>query len=406
MASVFSVEGVKNLPVAEFASFGNFKLRRTAEVDFADYQRKQSRFLSPYSIDYNRRCAVFVQTSLSVTQLKSQTFLYQAQRDHAEWVLLVPFDELLNLGKITPAGTENKKKLFFLHSTGRCGSTLLCNLLEDAGEMTVLSEPDFYSQWVMLSQKYRAQLDPRIPKVVGMLTSLLLAALDDDPGAESVVIKLRGICINVAEKMQQSHVNAKNIFLYRNAYDTGNSFLGLLLKLPLVQMINRLRLDRLPVYWLVGIPGLKSKLRAFAPLSVIPRYNRVSAIGGASVIALSWLSKMDLALELSHKRPGFFLCCVRYEDLMKDAPELMQALVPLMVGRELGGPARINMNKTLCVNSQEGSDVKSDGLYRLSANDIERIDQVLSKHRVIKDSDYQLPNTLVVAGDKLLTAGA
>ena len=91
MASVFSVEGVKNLPVAEFASFGNFKLRRTAEVDFADYQRKQSRFLSPYSIDYNRRCAVFVQTSLSVTQLKSQTFLYQAQRDHAEWVLLVPF---------------------------------------------------------------------------------------------------------------------------------------------------------------------------------------------------------------------------------------------------------------------------------------------------------------------------
>ncbi|MBV1869885.1 MAG: hypothetical protein KUG76_03175 [Gammaproteobacteria bacterium] len=406
MASVFCVEGVKSLPIAEFTSFGNFKLKRAAEVVFADYWRQQSRFLSPYSMDYNRRCAVFVQTSLSVTQLKSQTFLYQAQRDHAEWVLRVPFDELLGSEKSAFVGAGNNKKLFFLHSTGRCGSTLLCKLLEDSGDIAVFSEPDFYSQWVMLSQKHGAQLDARIPKVVGMLTSLLLAALDEDLSIESVVIKLRGVCINVAEKMQQSHVNAKNIFLYRNAYDTGNSFLGLLLRLPLVQMINRLRLDRLPVYWLVATPGLKSKLRAFAPLCVNPHYNRVSAIGGASVIALSWLSKMDLALELSHKQPRFFLCCVRYEDLMKDAQGLMQALVPLLMGEKLSDLAQINMNKTLCVNSQEGSDVKSDGLYRLGVNDIERIDQVLSKHGVINDSDYQLPNTLVIAGDKTLTAGA
>ena len=402
MAIIFCIEGVKSLPIAEFTSLGNFKLRRTSKVDFAGYWREQSQFLSPYSIDYKKRCAVFVQTSLSVTQLKSQAFLYQAQRDYAERVLLVPFDELLDLGKLPFVGAANNKKLFFLHSTGRCGSTLLCNLLEDSGDITVFSEPDFYSQWVMLSQKYHAQLDTRIPKVVETLTNLLIAALDDDLSTESVVIKLRGICINVADKMQQSHVNAKNIFLYRNAYDTGNSFLGLLLKLPLVQMISRFRLDRLPVYWLVKIPGLKSKLMAFAPLSGIPRYNRISAIGGASVIALSWLSKMGLALKLSQKHPDFFLCCVRYEDLTRGAPELMQALVPLMTGRELDDLARVKMNKTLRINSQEGTDLKSDGLYRLSANDIKRIDQVLSKHSVIKDSDYQLTNTLVVTGNKLL----
>ncbi|MBV1874929.1 MAG: hypothetical protein KUG80_09105 [Gammaproteobacteria bacterium] len=402
MAIIFCIEGVKSLPIAEFTSLGNFKLRRTSKVDFAGYWREQSQFLSPYSIDYKKRCAVFVQTSLSVTQLKSQAFLYQAQRDYAERVLLVPFDELLDLAKLPFVGAANNKKLFFLHSTGRCGSTLLCNLLEDSGDITVFSEPDFYSQWVMLSQKYHAQLDTRIPKVVETLTNLLIAALDDDLSTESVVIKLRGICINVADKMQQSHVNAKNIFLYRNAYDTGNSFLGLLLKLPLVQMISRFRLDRLPVYWLVKIPGLKSKLMAFAPLSGIPRYNRISAIGGASVIALSWLSKMGLALKLSQKHPDFFLCCVRYEDLTRGAPELMQALVPLMTGRELDDLARVKMNKTLRINSQEGTDLKSDGLYRLSANDIKRIDQVLSKHSVIKDSDYQLTNTLVVTGNKLL----
>jgi len=122
MAKVYQVKGLKSLPVAEFSSFGNLKLSSLADVDFTNYWKKCSRLLIPYAIDYKRRCAVFVETSGSVAQLKSAPFLYQAQRDFAQRVFLLSFDEVLVLD---PKTIDRAKNLVFLHSTGRCASTLL-----------------------------------------------------------------------------------------------------------------------------------------------------------------------------------------------------------------------------------------------------------------------------------------
>jgi hypothetical protein len=407
MAKVYQVKGLKSLPVAEFTSLGNFKLSALRDVDFLDYWNKHATLLTPYSIDYKQRCVVFVETSASAIELRSKPFLYQAQRDFAERVFLVPFDEVLALESNAFSRAEN---LVFLHSTGRCGSTLLCKLLEDTGEVSALSEPDYYTQWVMLDQQYGSRLDRRIPAVIEKLTNLLLAELEDGSKRDVLVIKLRGVCIHIADQLQQAHPYAKNIFLYRNAYDTSNSFLGLFYKLRLVRTVKRFSLDKLPVYWLGKLPLVKNKLMLFAPLMFDAHYNRTDAAGGGAVLALSWLSKMNRALRLTEDCPHLFACAVRYEDLMEEPSRLIQALAPLVGAHTPDRFASLRMQKTLESNSQKGSDVESDGLYRLSENDIGMIDRVLSRHDVINHSHYILPNTLMafgnIASDEALAAGA
>jgi len=404
MAKVYQVKGLKSLPVAEFSSFGNFKLSPLADVDFTSYWKKCSRLLTPYAIDYKQRCAVFVETSGSAAQLKSAPFLYQAQRDFALRVFLLPFDEVLALDVKAFDRTEN---LVFLHSTGRCGSTLLCKLLEDTGEVSAISEPDYYTQWAMLDQQYGSSLDRRMPAVVEKLTSLLLAELGDD-SKKDVVVKLRGVCIHIADQLQQAHPYAQNIFLYRNAYDTSNSFLGLLNKLAPVRAAKNFSLDRLPVYWLGKLPLVRNKVVLFAPLILDARYKGIAGVG--AVLALSWLSKMNRALRLMQDYPHFFVCAVRYEDLLQDPSRLICALVPLIGGHRPDYFASLKMRKTMTSNSQQGSDVESDGKYRLDKQDIEVINRVLSKHDIINHAHYVLPNTLTTASnivsDKALAANA
>ena len=404
MAKVYQVNGLKSLPVAELSSIGNFKLSSLADVDFTNYWEKCSKLLTPYSIDYKRRCAVFVETSGSAAQLKSAPFLYQAQRDLAQRVFLLSFDEVLALD---PKTIDHEKNLVFLHSTGRCGSTLLCKLLEDTGEVSAISEPDYYTQWAMLDQQYGSSLDRRMPAVIEKLTSLLLAELEGD-SKKDVVVKLRGVCIHIADQLQQAHPYTQNVFLYRNAHDTSNSFLGLLNKLGPVRAAKSFSLDKLPVYWLGKLPIVRDKVVLFAPLILDARYKGVAGVG--AVLALSWLSKMNRALCLMQDYPHFFACAVRYEDLLQDPSRLVRALVPLIGGHRPDHFASLKMRKTMASNSQQGSDVESDGKYRLDKQDVDVINRVLSRHEIINHAHYVLPNTLTtvgnIASDEALAASA
>lgn len=408
MAKAYKVLGVKKLPIAELTSLSNFKKKRLDDVNFRDYWNNHSSLLTPYSIDYKRRCVTFVETPVTTKLLKSQPFLYQAQRDYASRLFLVPFNEVLALEPVKKVPSSQEINLVFLHSTGRCGSTLLCKMLECIDEIATISEPDFYSQWFMLEQRYGARLDNSIPDIMAKLTDLLIHELEESPAEKTTVIKLRGICINVADKINQALPESKSIFLYRNAYDTINSFLGMVLKHPLAIRIKNLGLDKLSIHWLGKLPGVESKLNAFAPLRADDRFKRLPASGGGAVMALSWLSKMDMALNLMVKKPGFFVCSIRYKDLLENAQLLVQNLSAYLEVKQPDEEIKCKMQKTLESNSQEGSEMESDGVYRLNDFDLEMIDYVLQQHDEICQSDYILPNTIEltteIISDKALAA--
>jgi len=143
----------------------------------------------------------------------------------------------------------------------------------------------------MLDQQYGSSLDRRITAVIEKLTSLLLAELEDDSKKDVAVVKLRGVFIHIADQLQLAHPYAQNIFLYRNAYDTSSSFLGLLNKLGPVRATKTFSLDKLPVYWLGKLPLVRNRMVFFSPLILGARYKGVAGVG--AVLATFWLSKMN-----------------------------------------------------------------------------------------------------------------
>ena len=73
--------------------------------------------------------------------------MYQAQRKYAKQAYGVPFSVLSTLMETAETAPTPgwDKDVMLLHSTGRCGSTLLSKLLGAAGSVRSLSEPDIYT---------------------------------------------------------------------------------------------------------------------------------------------------------------------------------------------------------------------------------------------------------------------
>lgn len=85
-----------------------------------------------------------------------QTFLYQQQRAAATRVFVINYDALtaavaeLQDREGDAGGSHVLSRIVLLHSTGRCGSTLLSKLLGRGQGVVSLSEPDVYSVAVVL----------------------------------------------------------------------------------------------------------------------------------------------------------------------------------------------------------------------------------------------------------------
>lgn len=77
---------------------------------------------------------------------------------------------MVALAEETSAGWRDTP-VVFLHSTGRCGSTLLCRLLGDAAATVSVSEPDFYSQLVLLRDGASPAAEARLGAVTAACTA-------------------------------------------------------------------------------------------------------------------------------------------------------------------------------------------------------------------------------------------
>lgn len=74
----------------------------------------------------------------------ASTFIYTGQRQHAIRCYAVPYGELCDVFEARmESGWESN--VFQLYSTGRCGSTLLSKLLDQANSIVSISEPDVFS---------------------------------------------------------------------------------------------------------------------------------------------------------------------------------------------------------------------------------------------------------------------
>jgi hypothetical protein len=109
----------------------------TEKVRYSSEEIIKKKFI-PYCFDYNR--GVLILTSdLDPHEAANEAFQYVFLRNNAREFCELPLKNFQLIDSI------DSKRVFFLLSPGRCGSTLLSKLIQSMNVQSI-SEPDFYSQ--------------------------------------------------------------------------------------------------------------------------------------------------------------------------------------------------------------------------------------------------------------------
>ncbi|MGB5235019.1 MAG: hypothetical protein WBN85_07590, partial [Candidatus Macondimonas sp.] len=267
----------------------------------------------------------------------------------------------------------------FLHSTGRCGSTLLSQLLGITGNFQSVSEPDFYSQAVILSRLADGQRDQELRQLMDGCTRLLSHHLHcRDSKATRPLIKLRSWCLFAAPLFEPLSGRWHNLFLYRDPLPTINSFLNAYFSKRQYHIWRRWRLDNLLLSTLGVLPFVSKTLGATVPLFNHAEFRRDGRKSATGYFTLQWLSHMAESARLQQQRNAFFSALIRYEDLLDQPLAHVHNLLSSIGESAHALPQEEALAAVLARNSQQGSRMQSKGEYLLSSED-EQIAQVLLK---------------------------
>lgn len=381
-----------------FVDIGDFKTRSAGTVDFRQVWARASGRLTPYCFDATKERVVFVETREPVDLTEDHPFFYEAQRRHAGMLYAVPYEEVVALAAEVQAAWRDTP-IVFLHSTGRCGSTLLCRLLGDAAATVSVSEPDFYSQLVVLADGADPAKARQLAAVTAACTRLLVAQLrETHPAAQSVVLKLRGMAVFAADLMARDLPEARNLFLYRNAVDTVDSFFAMLLRVPIMRLARKVRLETLVLRLVALLNPMMRNPGALAPLYKDPHYRKQIPEDLAAFLTIAWMSKMHHALALQRQPEVFFDAVLRYEDLRAGGVSIMPGTLTALALPPADELAQARMTRTLSRNAQEGSVLASTGGSSMNAAQQAMVQRMLNLHPELHRIDFQLPGTMALGG--------
>lgn len=299
---------------------------------------KDDPLVSPFCVDGKSRKVYLVKCrGQHFKKLCQEPFLYQAQLKHASTLYECDIDDYikeaqtLSLRKVgigrSRGGDDliKSQQLTFIFSTGRCGSTLLTQMLGG------ISEPDVYNVFHKgnvgtLKEEEQRSLCTALTR---HLCHLFTASKDHDAregkGKEQrksthVVIKLRSWSVDSVQLLRGCFPDANLIFLCRRAEPVVSSFVGIV---PLPRLIERwlpLRVSN----WLVGqcIDYAKGHMVASdEALTLLTRSaNEPNVRLVVRLLLLEWESIMEVAL----KNKNCFDVILNYDDLLggKAVPQL------------------------------------------------------------------------------------
>jgi len=169
--------------------------------------------ITPYCIDAPSRRLIFADLPPDI-DLTDVPFVYVAQHDHATRLIAVPFDDLADLANQVTA----PQKLILIYSTGRAGSTLMSQILNQVEGVRSFSEPDMFLNLVPIAYHAddRLEVDDLLQHCVKLFTY---------PYADqTVAIKFRAECIDIADLFHHAFPDSRNLFMYRDAIQWASSW--------------------------------------------------------------------------------------------------------------------------------------------------------------------------------------
>jgi hypothetical protein len=192
----------RHLDSTRFSSRADFETQPvTGAPDLADVVNGPNFLI--YCLDFERRCVVYADNALAL-QHTGPPFLYLEQRRTANRLAELSFERLDEIA------TSPMSPLFII-SPGRCGSTLLVQVLRAAG-IEAISEPDSYTNLATRRSLTHADIAiPRERELLQACTATFLRGWGTSP-----VIKLRGVGCFIVKQLLDAIPDARFVVLFRD----------------------------------------------------------------------------------------------------------------------------------------------------------------------------------------------
>ena len=333
--------------------------------------------VSLYCLDHARRQAIFAELPPEI-DLAQAAFYYQAQFDHAQRLIAVPYAEFHQLADQIPLDAS---RLILIHNIGRCGSTLLHNAFNEVDGVISFSEPDVFASFVLMRDEDHSNL---IRLLQSCWRFVARGAANTTGTAATTCLKFRNQCVDVLDLFAEALPQAKHLFLYRNLVSWVASIYRMSLKRNRHDIMNRDETLQLQAAF-YNRPAAAVE-RFFPPALDTYTWETYRATG--------WLLMMDRYLELFAQ--GIQPLALRYEDLSAQPEAVLTALfadcgLPVSaVQAALRAFARDSQANTLLARS----DAHTGNTVSLPDDILPQLDLILQLHPVIRQPDFVLPGTL------------
>jgi hypothetical protein len=365
MAQLFKIVNRHREYVLQFVNARDFEGEPAGEIEASELAADFE--WSLYCFDFENDHVVFVRCP---SEIEREPFLYTAQFNAAVSYARMDMADFVFFAQGIPA-PEN---LVFVHSVGRCGSTLLSKALQAIAEVQSLSEPDDLTQLTV----QRASLGEQRTK------DLIYACVRwrcKPTGRRTVAIKTRSEVMVIAPLMCAAFPEAKNLFLYRGAVSWTRSIYR---TWPPDRPLDDVDLNRdMQRRWAEMIPLVKelgSETEPFNPLEIR---------------LCSWLQVMEGYLGLRNRGVPFF--AFRYEELTQNPREVLRAVFDYVGVSEVDWA---DIEAVLAEDSQKGSIFDREALDArgmvLSDEQIERVHRLVARRPSILAADVVLPGTFAL----------
>lgn len=334
----------------------------------------ENRNWSLFTFDQAKERALFVELPEG-TDLSQAAFAYLDQRKLAQRVLSVPFSELDGLAAQIPEAKTN----VFVFSIGRCGSTLVGNILNQLDEVYCLSEPDAYSRLIMESFDASIRVNYTPEQVINLIRVTTRLLFRPPAGATTYAVKFRSQNLFQADLFQAAFPDAKFIFLYRDAISWTNSVFQMTQKFGQSTVLTD---DLRTQIW--------SILSAASDAAYLKPYVDVTAenIPSEQTILPAWpFSMEEYSQQLARGIPYYSL---RYNELNSDRVASLSALL-----EHCGLPTAevATALEAFERDSQEGTHIaKSIEVERLNEKQKSTLREILSRHPSFANPDAIMPD--------------
>jgi hypothetical protein len=366
-AMLYTIQSRKRGSSADFAIPQHFTVDEGQTVR-AEILLEESNW-TPYALDDEKRLIYFVQCPREI-DFSTSAFVYSSQFEAAEKLLSLSYESLIALKSKAKA----PEKLILIYSMGRCGSTLMSQILNQVDGVYSLSEPDIFT----MLQYLRKEDGSRDEELRQLLEASTLFLYPQNQQFPFFALKFRSNVISLADLFQKAFPDAINLFMYRNGVSWAKSVYRFLRRLDYPVHEPYPYAESLDLF--VGLTGGEpAYLEAYVK-------EKPETFQFTDLLAPAWTSYLDRYMKNRERGVKFYN--LRYEDLNESRESSLKALLDTC---GLPASALEKMMPAFEKDSQEGTDIARDiRTEEFTKEMVEGFLKMLSRHPEYQDADYRL----------------